>query len=359
MSFSNPGEKQVLPDYHKLIGVIAVLILLGACTSTRPGPHQEPLAGPAPATEYIQLPEQTVEEQIAELERLGNKSNYVPTLGRGDVLDIAVYDEPDLTIEGIPIRPDGKISYPLAGELQAEGMTVTDLNQALTERLEKFILAPKVSIIVQEFNSQQYTIFGEVVSPGMYPLTTDISITAALASAGGLNKGNFRATTVELADLSHAFIAREGVVLPVDFTRLIRQGDMRYDISLQAGDYIYIPSGLSKEVYILGEVKNAMLFAYREDMPMSRTLAQAEGFTPDADLKRVHIIRGSLHNPTVIMINFEEVLKGNAREVALEPGDIIYVPPTGLTSFARVVDKLVPTMQALQLGILLNDTRNN
>lgn len=348
-----------MADRYQLVTIAACLLLLGGCTSTRPGPHQTPLEGPAPHEEVIELPEQSVEEQLAELERLQNESFYVPTLGRGDVIDVAVYDEPDLTIEGIPIRPDGKISFPLVGDLQAEGLTVTELNQQLAEGLEKFILSPKVSVIVQEFNSQRYTIFGEVVEPGIYPLTTDISITSALASAGGLNKGNFRATTVELADLSHAFIAREGKVLPVDFTRLIRQGDMRYDISLRSGDYIYIPSGLSKEVYIMGEVNNAMLFAYREDMPMSRTLAQAEGFTPDADLKRIHIVRGSLHNPTVLLINFEEVLKGNAREVALEPGDIIYVPPTGLTSFARVIDKLVPTMQALQLGLLLNDTRNN
>jgi polysaccharide export outer membrane protein len=343
----------------KILSITVALTLLSACASTKPGPHQTPIEGPAPESEFIVLPEQTVDEQLAELERLQKEASYIPTLGRGDVIDIAVYDEPDLTIEGIPIRPDGKVSFPLVGDLQAEGLTVSELNQSLTEGLEKYILSPKVSIIVQEFNSQRYTIFGEVVTPGIYPLTTDISITAALASAGGLNKGNFRATTVELADLSHAFIARDGKVLPVDFTRLIRQGDLRYDISLQSGDYIYIPSGLSKEVYILGEVNNAMLFAYREDMPMSRTLAQAEGFTPDADLKRVHIVRGSLYNPTVIMINFEEVLKGNAREVALEPGDIIYVPPTGLTSFARVVDKLVPTMQALQLGVLLNDTRSN
>jgi len=348
-----------LRNRNTFIGSAVILLLLAACTSTRPGPHQAPLDGPAPAAETIKLPEQTAEEQVAELERLEIEANYVPALGRGDVLDIAVYDEPDLTISGIPIRTDGKISFPLAGEVQAEGLSVAELSQSLTDGLEKYILAPKVSIIVQEFNSQKYTIFGEVVEPGVYPLTTEISITAALASAGGLNKGNFRATTVELADLSHAFIARDGKILPVNFTRLIRQGDLRYDLSLQSGDYIYIPSGLSKEVYILGEVTNAMMFAYREDMPMSRTLAQAEGFTPDADLKRIHIVRGSLHNPTVIMINFEEVLKGNAREVALEPGDIIYVPPTGLTSFARVVDKLVPTMQALQLGILLNDTRNN
>jgi polysaccharide export outer membrane protein len=344
--------------FYPLTGVLAML-LVGACTTTKPGPHQTPLEGPAPTAEFIELPDLTVEEQLAELERLDEEFKYTPTLGRGDVLNIAVYDEPDLTIGDIPIRTDGKIAFPLAGDLQAEGLTVAELSQSLTEKLEKFILSPKVSVIVTEFNSQNYTIFGEVVDPGVYPLTTDISITAALAGAGGLNKGNFRATTVELADLSHAFISRSGQVLPVDFTRLIRQGDMRYDISLRSGDYIYIPSGLSKEVYILGEVKNAMMFAYREDMPMSRTLAQAEGFTPDADLKRVHIIRGSLHNPTVIMINFEEVLKGNAREIALEPSDIIYVPPTGLTSFARVVDKLVPTMQALQLGILLNDTRKN
>ena len=348
-----------MPNLIKILNITIALALLSACASTKPGPHQTPLEGPAPESEFIVLPEQTVDEQVAELERLEEESNYTPTLGRGDVIDIAVYDEPDLTIEGIPIRPDGKVSFPLVGDLQAEGLTVSELNQSLTEGLEKYILSPKVSIIVQEFNSQRYTIFGEVVTPGIYPLTTDISITAALASAGGLNKGNFRATTVELADLSHAFIARDGKVLPVNFTRLIRQGDLRYDISLQSGDYIYIPSGLSKEVYILGEVENAMLFAYREDMPMSRTLAQAEGFTPDADLKRIHIIRGSLYNPTVIMINFEEVLKGNAREVALEPGDIIYVPPTGLTSFARVIDKLVPTLQALQLGVLLNDTRRN
>ncbi len=346
-------------DMYQKTAITLSILMLAACTSTRPGPHQTPLAGPAPETEQIILPKQDVEEQIASLNRLQRESNYIPKLGKGDVINISVYDEPDLTIEEIPIRPDGWISFPLTGEIKAEGLTVSQLNDALTEGLSKYILSPKVSVIVQEFNSQQYTIFGEVVNPGVFPLKTDISITEALAGAGGLNKGQFRATSVELADLTHAFIAREGKVLPVDFIRLIRAGDLRYDISLQSGDYIYIPSGLSKEVYILGEVSKPMLFAYRENMPMSRTLAQAEGFTPDADLKRIHIVRGALHNPTVIMINFEEVLKGNAREVPLEPGDIVYVPPTGLTSFARTIDKLTPTIQALQLGLILADTVND
>ena len=341
---------------YKNICIAAVLLVLSACSSTRPGPHQTPLPGPVPSREQVTLPKQDEAQQLAELERIQQESSRTLTLGRGDVINISVYDEPDLTISGIPIRPDGRISFPLAGDIQAEGLTVSQLSDSLTEGLLNFILAPKVSVIVLEFNSQHYTIFGEVVHPGVFPLKTDVSITEALAVAGGLNKGQFRATSVELADLNHAFIARNGKVLPVDFVRLIRQGDLRYDISLQSGDYIYIPSGLSQEVYILGEVNRPMLFAYREGMPMSRTLAQAEGFTPDADLKRIHIIRGALHNPTVIMINFHEVLKGRAREVPLEPGDIVYVPPTGLTSFARIMDKITPSIQAIQTGLILRDT---
>lgn len=343
------------PCFHLLI-LLSITLLNAACSSRQIPPYQEPLQGPPPVEEQVVQEQLSLEDQLAELERIKTEPTPIPTLGRGDVINVSVYDEPDLTIENIPIRPDGRISFPLIGDVQAEGLTVSELNQALAEGLGRFILAPKVTVIVHEFNSQQYTIFGEVVEPGVYPMTTEVSITEALASAGGLNKGQFRATSVELADLTHAFIARGERVLPVDFARLLRQGDMRFDVTLQPGDYIYIPSGLSREVYILGEVTSPMLFAYRENIPMSRTLALAEGFTPDADISRIHIIRGSLHNPKVYMINFKEVLAGQAREIPLEPGDIVYVPPTGLTSFSRVIDKIFPAVQALQVGLLLADT---
>jgi protein involved in polysaccharide export with SLBB domain len=161
---------------------------------------------------------------------------------------------------------------------------------------------------------------------------------------------------VELADLTNAFIARQGQVLPVDFVRLIRQGDMRFDVPLQAGDYISIPSGLSKEVYIIGEVNKPALFAFREDMPMSRTVALAEGFTRDADLSRIHVIRGSLSNPRLIVTDFNKVISGRQQDVQLEPGDVVYVPPTGLSSWARMLDKIVPTITAIQTGIILGNS---
>jgi polysaccharide export outer membrane protein len=300
----------------------------------------------------------SVDEQLAELRRAVAETSSIPTLGKGDVLTISVYDEPDLTLTAIPVRPDGMISFPLIGDVQAAGRTVDELTQSIAQRLAGFVIEPRVAVIVTQFNSLDYTISGEVRSPGVYPLVTDVRLSEAIARAGGLNKGQFRASSVELADLSNAFVSRRGQVLPVDFTRLLRQGDLRFDIELQDGDYISIPSGLSKEVYIVGEVNTPALFAFRERMPMSRTLALAEGFTREADLSRVHIVRGALGNPQLIVTNFRDVLEGKAQDVQLEPGDIVYVPPTHLSKWAQMLDQIVPTIQAIQTGIILSKTVN-
>jgi len=349
---------------ESLAGLLLAATLLSGCATTPPSAVDNSLLPPNPPPSTTNDgdtgsgvgpggQQKTVEEQLAELDQVLAASTASFSLGKGDVLSISVYDEPDLTLDSVPVRPDGMVAFPLIGDVQVAGRNVEDVSNEIRERLLQFVLEPRVSVVVTEFNSLDYTLYGEVVHPGVYPLTTDVSISAAIAKAGGLTKGQFRASSVELADLTHAFLARDGNVMPVDFVRLIREGDMRFDIELQPGDYIHIPSGLSKEVYILGEVNEPALFAFRESMPMSRTLALAEGFTVDADLSRIHIVRGALHNPTVIVANFDDVVNGRAQDVQLEPGDIVYVPPTRLTSYARTIDKIVPTIQALQVGLIL------
>jgi hypothetical protein len=101
------------------------------------------------------------------------------------------------------------------------------------------------------------------------------------------------------------------------------------------------------------EVKAPALFAFREEMPLSRTLAMAEGFTADADRSRIHVVRGSLSNPTLIVTDFNKIITGQAQDVQLEPGDIVFVPTTGLATWARMLNQIVPTIQALQTGIIL------
>ena len=89
---------------------------------------------------------------------------------------------------------------------------------------------------------------------------------------------------------------------------------------------------------------------------MSRTVALAEGFTRDADLSRIHVIRGSLSNPRLIVTDFNKVISGRQQDVQLEPGDVVYVPPTGLSNWARMLDKIVPTITAIQTGIILGNS---
>ena len=351
-----------------LAGLLLAAVLLSGCASTPPLPADSGLLPPNPPASLTRdaaadgsdtavSQQKTAAQQLEELEQFlaNNKASF--SLGKGDVLSISVYDEPDLTLDSVPVRPDGMIAFPLIGDVQVAGRDVTTVTEEIRERLLQYVLEPKVSVVVREFNSLDYTVYGEVVSPGVYPLITEVSITGAIARAGGLTKGQFRASSVELADLSHAFLARKGTVMPIDFVRLIREGDLRFDVELQPGDYIHIPSGLSKEIYILGEVKAPALFAFRESMPMSRTLALAEGFTVDADLSRVHIVRGALHNPTIIVADFEAVLNGAAQDVQLEPGDVVYVPPTALTRYSRNINKILPTIQALQVGLILSGSQ--
>jgi polysaccharide export outer membrane protein len=343
--------------------LLSAAMLLGGCAAMQRGPLPLPDEPPPMVRpESLKAPPEemtrrlTPEEQLAQLQRMIAETSVAPTLGKGDVLSVSVYDEPDLNLAGVPIRPDGRISFPLIGDVDAAGRSVDSLSADISARLSRFVIEPRVSVIVTQLNSLNYTINGEVTQPGVYPLATDVRLTEAVARAGGFKKGQFRSSSVEVADLSTAFIAREGQVLPVDFTRLFRQGDLRFDIELQDGDYINIPSGLSKEVYIVGEVNKPAQFAFREAMPMSRSLALAEGFTREADLSRVHIVRGALSNPHLIIVNFKQVLEGKAQDVPLEPNDIVYVPPTYLSRWSQMLNQIVPTITAIQTGIILGNS---
>jgi polysaccharide export outer membrane protein len=332
---------------------------LCACAATAPQTAQPDAGGPLSGPAATVADRKGADEQLAELQAILAEPPPPFRLGQGDVVSVTVLEEPDLSVERTAVRPDGLISVPLAGEVTAAGRPVSDLTGEITTRLERYVIDPKVNVRVEELRSVEYLVYGAVVNPGTFPLDRRTTISAAIARAGGLQQGNYRASTIEIADLRHAFIARDGRALPVDFVQLLREGDLRFDIELRPGDGIYIPSGLSQEVYVLGEVSEPMVFAYQDHMPLSRVLSMSEGFTPDGDITRIHVIRGSLGNPTVIASNFRDVLAGRERDVSLEPGDIIYVPPKTLTSFSRIMDKILPSLLAVQNAALLGRAASN
>jgi polysaccharide export outer membrane protein len=108
-------------------------------------------------------------------------------IGPEDVLEIKVWREPDLTTKGV-VRPDGKIGVTLLGDVQASGLTTTQLKGEITAKLTRFVGEPEVSVVVVEIHSQMVHLIGAVGRPGAYTLGGPLTVVELLARAGGLSE---------------------------------------------------------------------------------------------------------------------------------------------------------------------------
>jgi protein involved in polysaccharide export with SLBB domain len=203
---------------------------------------------------------------------------------------------------------------------------------------------------------------GRLTRPGIYPLTGPTTLLESLAQAGGPARSASQITTEELSDLRHSFVIREGQFLPVNFDRLLRHGDMSQNIYLRPGDFVYVPFALANEVYVMGAVRSPRAIPYVDHMTLVSAMSGASGavtydildtiagdegvLTRDAYLSHVAIVRGSLTEPQVTIVDYGAIIKGKALDVPLEPGDIIYVPNSPYTTLKRYVNLIVNTFSS-------------
>lgn len=162
----------------------------------------------------------------------GTPSDYV--IGADDTLHISVWKEPDLS-ETLPVRPDGKISMPLLGDVDAAGKTPLELGNSITERLKKYISDPRVTVVVTAMNSQRIFITGEVAKPGAVALLPHMTMLQALATAG----------FTQFANLKGIYLLRnEGgkqVKLPFNYKEVVKGNRPEQNIALKPGDTIVVP----------------------------------------------------------------------------------------------------------------------
>ena len=112
----------------------------------------------------------------------------------------------------------------------------------------------------------------------------------------------------------------------MDLLALMKAGDMSQNIYLRDGDYVYLPSSLSQNVHVLGAVMQPQAIGYKDRLSLVAAIANAKGPAPNANIKKVLIIRGSLSAPRVAVLDLEQILSGQATDVELRPFDIIWVP---------------------------------
>ena len=157
-------------------------------------------------------------------------------IGEADVLSINVWKEADIS-RSVPVRSDGRISLPLAGEIQASGQTPLQLEQEIATKLKNYIAEPEVTVMVTQINSQKFNILGQVSKPGSFPLTNSLTVLDAIALAGG-----FR----DFAKQKSIYVLRQNpgggeTRIPFNYKSVIAGKKTDQNIKLQARDTIVVP----------------------------------------------------------------------------------------------------------------------
>lgn len=246
-------------------------------------------------------------------------------LGPGDVVNFSLYGRPELDRPGYRIAPDGTVSFLQAQNVQVGGLTIDEARLAIEQSLSAHYNSPRVIVTPQEVASKRFTVLGKVVKRGVYTLERPITLVEAVSNAGGLETGLFEQNTVELADLDRSFVSRRGNRLPVDFRRLFHEGDMKLNVEIEPGDFIYIASNISNNYYVLGAVANQGVQGLTEDASVVAAISRRGGFAPQAWTDCVLVVRGSLDRPETIVVNVKKILAGEEKDIKLQPRDIVYV----------------------------------
>lgn len=156
-------------------------------------------------------------------------------IGADDVLDVSVWKEQELT-RTLQVRPDGKISMPLLGDVQAAGLTPGQLAQTVSERLKKYLTAPQVTVILTQINSQRVYVIGEVTRPGAYPVLPGMTVLQAISSAGGLT---------QFANQKKIFVMRNEnhiqTKYPFSYKEVLDGRKAEENLTVKAGDTIVVP----------------------------------------------------------------------------------------------------------------------
>lgn len=242
-------------------------------------------------------------------------------IGGGDVLQVSVWDVPQLSVE-VVVRPDGKITLPAAGDVEAAGATPKQLAVKIKKVLAGMVQEPVVTLTVVQVTNNRIYVAGGGVPSEVVPLADRTTLFQFLC----------RFESFAEADLQRAFVMRDGKKIKSNFEPLFLGGDLSGDIDLEANDNVFIPSYTDNKVYVVGAVVEPRYVYYRSGLKVLDAILEAGGFTEHADRDDVVIIREQiLADGKVEKIEIEAdikaLLKGkdHKQNHFLKPGDYVNV----------------------------------
>jgi polysaccharide biosynthesis/export protein len=232
-------------------------------------------------------------------------------VGAQDVLEVAVFDEPDLS-RTVTVDLDGGIHLPLVERVAVAGLTTAEIARRIEDRLREgqFLVHPHVTVRVTEFKSQQIEVVGGVARPGLYNLTGPTTLSEIVAQAGWID--------AESANGQATVRRRDGTSTTVDLRALIKTGEGNF--VLTAGDHVSLGEG--EVVFVRDQVAKPGKYAFQRGLTVNQAVALAGDATQTARMAGAYVLRGDQK----IRVNLKRIRKGRDPDVPLEPGDQVYVP---------------------------------
>ncbi len=282
------------------------------------------------------------------------------TIGSGDVLNIVVWDHPELSVpaagglatdatnlsgvgNGYNVSPDGFIQFPYIGTVKLLGLTEYEVRDLIVKRLAKVIKDPQVTVRIQSFRSSRVYVDGEVRLPGLQPVTdVPMTLPEVIGRAGG-----FTAT----ADRSSISITRNDSTIMVSLPMLTERGINPAKILLGSGDLVRVLAREEAKVFVMGEVLRPSAQTLRNGrLTLNEALGDSGGINQaSADPRQIFVIRAAnalkpeiyhldAHSPAAFAL---------AEGFELQARDVVYVDPVPLVRWNRVISLMLPSAQAV------------
>ena len=291
--------------------------------------------------------------QVAE-EFASQPQGYV--IGIGDVLQITVWDHPELTIpagsfrdaatSGQQVGDDGYLYYPYVGMVKAAGMNIAALRDILTDKLSSYIQDPQLDVRVVAFRSKRVYVVGEVNNPGVLPLNdVPLTIADAISLSGGLT---------ENAHKSGINVSRDGKVHEIDLKALYDHADSTQNLMLRHGDIVNVLDRSQQKVFVMGEVKTPKsVEIINGHLTLAAALGEVGGVIQNtANSGAIYVVRGTDKDKPEIFHLDARYATGMllAERFDMQAQDVIFVDTAGISKWNRVITQLLPSISIIGIA---------
>lgn len=337
-------------------------MLLNGCAIV-PGQHMSVDAlthGNAPESGHVRLVQITPATLVSD-QFIPSQQTIAPALldyqpkpyhiGAGDSLYITVWDHPELTspagsqqqtlANGRLVRPDGTLFYPYIGTIKAAGMDIEQLRQAISRELAKYIDNPQVDVSVISYGSQRITLGGAFIKTDPQSVSAVPMTLAQVIGSAGVDTAQ--------ADLSNLVLTRDGHDYHINLNASSAGTRSAREIYMKPGDQLFMPYNDNQEVYVMGEVVRPQAISLRTStLTLTQVIGRAGGLNPvTSDSKAVYVIRGAANiqnePATVFHLNARSPAAFSlADDFEMHSGDVVFVGPSGVTEWNRVLAQLLP-----------------